>query len=162
MIGLSTFGALFAWLMTLWTHLVFRRFHHRQGRPYLQLGPPGPWASLMGLGGVFAVLVSTWWVPGFRISLRAGVPWVAFVSSCVEFRVTCNKFVMLALEFPAIQYFYHEQRRLGARVEFVFTAEAISNVLDAILAASCAPKLVVLTSQVIFLGTRIAVPRAII
>jgi len=82
MIGVSTFGALFAWLMTLLTHLVFRRFHHRQGKPYLQLGPPGPWSSLMGLGGVFAVLVSTWWVPGFRITLLAGAPWLAFLTMC--------------------------------------------------------------------------------
>src|SRR5437899_2606875 len=82
MIGLSTFGALFAWLMTLLTHLVFRRFHKRQGRPYLQLGPPGPWASLLGLGGVMAVLLSTWWVPGFRITLVAGVPWLALITLC--------------------------------------------------------------------------------
>ncbi len=82
MIGLSSFGALFAWLMTLLTHLTFRRFHKRQGRPYLQLGPPGPWASLLGLGGVIAVLVSTWWVPGFRITLVAGAPWLAFITVC--------------------------------------------------------------------------------
>jgi L-asparagine transporter-like permease len=82
MIGLSTFGALFAWLMTLLTHLAFRRFHKRQARPYLQLGPPGPWASLAGLGGVLAVLVSTWWVPGFRITLLAGVPWLALLTVC--------------------------------------------------------------------------------
>jgi L-asparagine transporter-like permease len=82
MIGLSSFGALFAWLMTLLTHLAFRRFHHRQGKPYLQLGPPGPWASLFGLGGVLAVLVSTWWVPGFRITLLAGAPWLAFLTVC--------------------------------------------------------------------------------
>jgi len=82
MIGLSTFGALFAWLMTLLTHLAFRRFHKRQARPYLQLGPGGPWASLAGLGGVSAVLVSTWWVPGFRITLMAGVPWLVFLTVC--------------------------------------------------------------------------------
>jgi AAT family amino acid transporter len=82
MIGLSTFGALFAWLITLLTHLAFRRFHKRQARPYLQLGPPGPWASLVGLGGVLAVLVSTWWVPGFRITLLAGAPWLAFITVC--------------------------------------------------------------------------------
>src|SRR3989441_8092701 len=70
MIVLSTFGALFAWLMTLLTHLAFRRFHKRQGLHYLQLGPPRPWACLMGLGGVVAVLISTWWVPGFRITLQ--------------------------------------------------------------------------------------------
>jgi len=82
MIGLSTFGALFAWLMTLLTHLAFRRFHKRQGRPFLQLGPPGPWASLAGFGAVFGVLVSTWWVPGFRITLLAGVPWLAVLTVC--------------------------------------------------------------------------------
>ena len=82
MIGLSSFGALFAWLITLLTHLAFRRFHKRQAIPYLRLGPPGPWASLIGLGGVVAVLVSTWWVPGFRITLQAGAPWLAFITVC--------------------------------------------------------------------------------
>src|SRR2546430_7164565 len=80
MIGLSSFGALFAWLMTLLTHLAFRRFHKRQAIPYLRLGPPGPWASLIGLGGVVAVLISTWWVPGFRITLQAGAPWLALIT----------------------------------------------------------------------------------
>src|SRR5260370_27356950 len=63
MIGLSTFGALFAWLITLLTHLAFRRSHKRSARTYLQLGPPGPWASLLGLAGLVAVLVSPWLVP---------------------------------------------------------------------------------------------------
>jgi len=82
MIGLSSFGALFAWLMTLLTHLAFRRFHKQHAIPYLRLGPAGPWASLIGLGGVIAVLFSTWWVPGFRITLRAGAPWLAIVTVC--------------------------------------------------------------------------------
>ncbi len=81
MIGLSSFGALFAWLMTLLTHLAFRRFQERNARPYLRLGPRGPWLSLAGLGGVLAVLLSTWWVPGFRITLQAGVPWLALVTT---------------------------------------------------------------------------------
>jgi L-asparagine transporter-like permease len=80
MIGLSTFGALFAWLMTLLTHLAFRRHHQRHAKPYLRLGPAGPWVSLAGLAGVLAVLLSTWWVPGFRITLVAGVPWLAFLT----------------------------------------------------------------------------------
>src|SRR5690242_2561708 len=82
MIGLSTFGALFAWLMTLLTHLAFRRQHKRLAKPYLQLGPAGPWVSLAGLAGVLAVLISTWWVPGFRITLLAGVPWLALLTVC--------------------------------------------------------------------------------
>ena len=82
MIGLSSFGALFAWLMTLLTHLAFRRYHHRHAKPYLRLGPPGAWASVVGLIGVLAVLVSTWWVPGFRITLLAGLPWLALLTMC--------------------------------------------------------------------------------
>jgi len=82
MIGLSTFGALFAWIITLLTHLAFRRFHKKHRRPYLQVGPPGPWASLIGLGGVLAVLSSTWGVQGFRITLQAGAPWLAFITVC--------------------------------------------------------------------------------
>src|SRR6266851_7202265 len=82
MIGLSTFGALFAWLMTLLTHLAFRRHHQRHAKPYLRLGPAGPWASLAGLAAILAVLVSTWWVPGFRITLLAGIPWLAFITVC--------------------------------------------------------------------------------
>jgi L-asparagine transporter-like permease len=82
MIGLTTIWGRFAWLMTLLTHLAFRRFHKLQARPYLQLGLPGPWASLAGLGGVLAVLVSTWWVPGFRITLLAGGPWLVLITVC--------------------------------------------------------------------------------
>lgn len=82
MIAVSTFGALFAWLMTLLTHLAFRRHHHRHGKPYLQLGPAGPWASLFGLVAVLAVMLSTWWIPGFRIMLRVGVPWLAVLTVC--------------------------------------------------------------------------------
>jgi amino acid transporter, AAT family len=82
MIAVSTFGALFAWLMTLATHLAFRRYHDRHSRPYLRLGPSGPWASLAGLLAVLAVMLSTWWVPGFRIMLPAGVPWLALLTVC--------------------------------------------------------------------------------
>src|SRR5437879_7013742 len=81
-VGLSPCVVLFVLLITLLTYLAFRRFHKRQAIPYLRLGPPGPWASLIGLGGVVAVLVSTWWVPGFRITLQAGAPWLAFITVC--------------------------------------------------------------------------------
>jgi len=81
MIGLSSFGALFAWLMTLLTHVAFRRYHNRNAKPYLRLGPRGPWASVAGLMGVMAVMVSTWWVPGFRITLLAGLPWLAVLTA---------------------------------------------------------------------------------
>jgi amino acid transporter, AAT family len=82
MIGLSTFGALFAWSITLLTHLAFRRLHRKEGKPYVRIGLGGPWLSLFGLAAVLAVLISTWWVPGFGVTLRAGVPWLAFATVC--------------------------------------------------------------------------------
>jgi L-asparagine transporter-like permease len=82
MIGLSTFGALFAWLITLLTHLAFRRFHKQHAKPYLQLGPSGPWASFAGLVAILGVMISTWWVPEFRITLLAGLPWLAILTVC--------------------------------------------------------------------------------
>jgi L-asparagine transporter-like permease len=36
----------------------------------------------VGFAGVLAVLISTWWVPGFRITLLAGVPWLLFITVC--------------------------------------------------------------------------------
>lgn len=82
MVGLSTFGALFAWLMTLLTHLAFRRYHQQHSMPFLRLGPPGQWVPLAGLLAVLAVLLSTWWIPGFRITLLAGLPWLAVLTVC--------------------------------------------------------------------------------
>ena len=82
MIGLSSFGALFAWAMTLLTHLAFRRFHAKTGKAHLRIGPRGPWVSLAGFLAVTAVLISTWWVPGFRITLLSGPPWLLFISVC--------------------------------------------------------------------------------
>jgi AAT family amino acid transporter len=82
MIGVSTFGALFAWGVTLLTHLAFRRFHKETQKPYVRIGPSGPWLSLFGLAAVLAVLISTWWVPGFRVTLQAGLPWLAFATVC--------------------------------------------------------------------------------
>jgi L-asparagine transporter-like permease len=38
--------------------------------------------SLAGVTGILAVMVSTWWVPGFRITLLAGVPWLASLTVC--------------------------------------------------------------------------------
>ena len=82
MIGLSSFGALFTWSMTMLTHLAFRRHHQRHAKPYIRIGPASPWASLFGLFAVLAVMLSTWWVPAFHVTLLAGVPWLALLTVC--------------------------------------------------------------------------------
>jgi L-asparagine transporter-like permease len=79
MLGSAFFGGLFVWMMIFVTHLIFRR---RAPRGALRFAPPGPWSSLLGLAALTAVLVSTWWVPGLRITLQAGIPWLAFITLC--------------------------------------------------------------------------------
>lgn len=82
MIGLAFFGGPFIWIMILLTHLAFRRSNARAGKSALRFAPPGPWSSLLGLAALLGVLISTWWVPGFRITLFAGPPWLAFITLC--------------------------------------------------------------------------------
>ena len=82
MIGVAFFGGPFIWIMILITHLAFRRANARAGKPVMRFAPPGPWSSLLGLAALLVVLISTWWVPGFRVTLRAGPPWLAFITLC--------------------------------------------------------------------------------
>jgi AAT family amino acid transporter len=82
MLGAAFFGGIFVWLMIFVTHLAFRRRTANWPQPPMRFAPRGPWSSLFGLGALTAVLISTWWVPGLRITLTAGVPWLAFISLC--------------------------------------------------------------------------------
>jgi kynureninase len=69
---------------------------------------------------------------------------------------------MVELEFPSTQYFYHEQRRLGARVEVVATPDHIRIDLHKLLAAIDETTLLVPISQVLFRSSFIVDARAII
>ena len=87
MLGAAFFGGLYVWMMIFLTHLAFRR---RRAVAAAHLASPVPrfgwahqkWSSLAGLLVLSAVLVSTWWIPGMRITLAAGVPWLVFISLC--------------------------------------------------------------------------------
>jgi L-asparagine transporter-like permease len=82
MIGVAFFGGPFAWLITLLAHLAFRRSAKRNGTPFVRFAPPGPWSSVLGVAALVGVLISTWWIPGFRITLRAGPLWLVFLTLC--------------------------------------------------------------------------------
>jgi amino acid transporter, AAT family len=82
MIGLAFFGGPFIWLMILATHLAFRRSMKHGDRMFARFAPPGPWSSLLGLVALLAVLVSTWWIPDFHVTLLAGPPWLLFITVC--------------------------------------------------------------------------------
>jgi amino acid transporter, AAT family len=82
MIGVAFFGGPFAWIITLASHLAFRRLMKRGQTPYVRFAPGRPWSSLFGLAALLGVLVSTWWIPGFRITLISGPLWLVFLTLC--------------------------------------------------------------------------------
>jgi L-asparagine transporter-like permease len=65
--GVSLFGGLYAWLMIFVTHLFFRRWRN-------------PLGSAVGTLAIIAILLTTWWVEGMRITLIAGVSWLLLLS----------------------------------------------------------------------------------
>lgn len=82
MIGVAFFGGPFVWIMILLTHLGFRRATSHWSEPPLRFAPGGPWSSLFGLAGLLGVLISTWWIPEFHITLFVGPPWLLFLTLC--------------------------------------------------------------------------------
>jgi L-asparagine transporter-like permease len=64
--GISLFGGLYAWLVIFVTHVFFRR--RRMA------------GSVCGAVMIVAILLTTWWVEGMRITLISGVPWLAVLS----------------------------------------------------------------------------------
>src|SRR6202795_5282947 len=93
----------------------------------------GWWEMAVGVGDKIAPLIGA---RAGEISLHQNVTLIqAVIASCFNFRGPRNKIVMTDLEFPSIQYFYHEQRRLGARVELVASSDSVRLNLEKFLAA---------------------------
>jgi len=120
----------------------------------------GWWEMAVGVGDKIAPLIGAG--PG-EISLHQNVTLTqAVISSCFDFRGPRNKIVMVELEFPSIQYFYHEQRRHGARVELVPATDPIRIDMHNFLRAIDETTLLVPISQVLFRSSFIVDTRAII
>ena len=120
----------------------------------------GWWDMAVNVGDKIAPLIGAG--PG-EVSLHQNVTLTqAVITSCFDFRGPRNKVVMSELEFPSIQYFYHEQVRHGARVEVVPTPDNIRLDLDKFLAAIDETTLLVPISLVLFRSAYIVDARAII
>jgi kynureninase len=120
----------------------------------------GWWDMAVGVGDKIAPLIGT---KAGEISLHQNVTLIqAVISSCFDFRGPRNKVVMTDLEFPSVQYFYHEQRRNGARIELVPSNDPVRFDLDKFLAAIDETTLLVPISQVLFRSAYIVNARAII
>ena len=82
MFGISLFGGLFAWMMIFVTHLSFRKhWREQRGRRLPVEMPLFPFATIAGGLAVLAILISTWWVEGMRVTLEAGIPWLLLISA---------------------------------------------------------------------------------
>ena len=120
----------------------------------------GWWDMAVGVGDKIAPLIGAG--PG-EISLHQNVTLTqAVISSCFDFRSPRNKIVMTDLEFPSIQYFYHEQHRQGARVELVPSGDRIRFDLEPFLDAIDETTLLVPISLVLFRSSYIVDARRII
>lgn len=81
MFGIALFGGLFVWFMIFVTHLFFRVKWRAQGGRRLPVEMPlFPFTSVAGGLAVLAIIVSTWWVPGMRVAIEAGIPWLVLVT----------------------------------------------------------------------------------
>lgn len=120
----------------------------------------GWWEMAVGVGNKVAPLIGA---GTGEISLHQNVTQTqAVITSCFDFRGPRNKVVMTLLEFPSIQYFYHEQRRFGARVELVPTSDPVRFDLDKFLAAIDETTLLVPISLVLFRSSFIVNAKAIV
>ena len=120
----------------------------------------GWWELAVGVGDRVAPLIGA---RAGEISLHQNVTQTqAVITSCFDFRGPRNKVVMTELEFPSIQYFYHEQARHGARVEVVPTADPVRFDLEKFLAAIDEVTLLVPISLVLFRSSFIVDAKAII
>ncbi|HKW87712.1 MAG TPA: amino acid permease [Candidatus Acidoferrales bacterium] len=84
MLGMAFFCGLFAWILIFLTHLFFRRHYTRKPGTALpaRFAPRSAWTSVAGLLALVGVLISTWWIPGMRITITAGLPWLGFITVC--------------------------------------------------------------------------------
>lgn len=78
LVGTSLFAGVYVWAMILLTHLRFRRAH--AGEVAAIALPAFPLLNWLALAGLAVVTVSTWFVPGMRVTLLAGLPWLAVIS----------------------------------------------------------------------------------
>jgi L-asparagine transporter-like permease len=87
MVAISSFGALFTWMMIFVTHYYFRRARMRAGAPRLPFALLGfPYTTLLGAGLMAAVLITTVFTPEFRMTLVFGIPFLAALALVYRLR----------------------------------------------------------------------------
>jgi L-asparagine transporter-like permease len=82
--GVAIFGGLYVWAMIFLTHLryqaVAREVASEPGRPVSDFAPWRVAASTIGFVAMVAIIITTWWVPGLRVTLLSGIPWLLLLT----------------------------------------------------------------------------------
>jgi L-asparagine transporter-like permease len=87
MVSISSFGALFTWMMIFVTHYCFRRARDASGAPPPRFRMVGfPYTTLLGAGLMAAVLLTTAFTSAFRTTLMFGVPFLACLALVYRIR----------------------------------------------------------------------------
>jgi len=80
-IGVSLFGGMLGWVMTLAAHIAMRRrMSQGEVESLVFRAPGGAAASWVALVAIVVVMLSTWWVPRLSIAIVSGVPYMAILS----------------------------------------------------------------------------------
>lgn len=80
-IGVSLFGGMLGWAMTLAAHIAMRRRMSRADVDGLVFrAPGGAAASWIALVAIIVVMLSTWWVPRLRIAIVSGGPYMVILT----------------------------------------------------------------------------------
>jgi AAT family amino acid transporter len=77
MVSISSFGAMFTWLMIFVTHLSFRRAHEGEASSFRMIGYP--YTSIAGIVLMGALLLTTPFTAVFRWTLASGVPFLVLL-----------------------------------------------------------------------------------
>jgi L-asparagine transporter-like permease len=81
MVSISSFGAMFTWMMIFVTHYAFRNARTAAGQAPLTFRMWGfPLTTLLGAALMAAVLLTTAFTSAFRMTLVFGLPFLAILS----------------------------------------------------------------------------------
>ncbi len=81
--GVAIFGGLYVWTMIFLTHLRYQSAS-RRATP----ADYAPWrvaGSAAGFVAMLAIILTTWWVPGLRVTLLSGIPWLVLLTVAWRF-----------------------------------------------------------------------------
>ena len=78
--GVAIFGGLFVWAMIFLTHIRYQALSRSVAQSPSDYAPWRLACSCLGLGVMVAIIVTTWWVPGLKVTLLSGIPWLVLLA----------------------------------------------------------------------------------